>query len=322
MNNITIGQYVPGNSWIYKMDPRMKIILTFLLLVLIFFIPTILIMGIALGVFILIFLSTRIPPLKALKGLKTVLFLLSFTFILQIIYNKEGTLWYTFEFQFGLFQLLAILGILILYFATRKIINFGFLYLLFAFLACFAVQWLIHIDSFHWGTYHLAVWSGGVSKAVFIFIRIVIMIGVTSLLTFSTSNTEINNGISAVLSPLKIIKVPVGMISMTLSLTLRFIPTLLEETQKIMKAQASRGVDFSEGNIKEKINQIVALLIPMFVISFRRADDLSNAMEARGYIIDAPRTRYDLLKLRWIDYLSLFMVLGFFTVVLVFRYAL
>ena len=139
------------------------------------------------------------------------------------------------------------------------------------------------------------------------------MIGITSLLTLSTMSTDINNGLEAVLAPLKIIKVPVGVFAMLISLTLRFIPTLLEESKKIMNAQASRGVDFQEGSLKDKVNQIISLLIPMFVISFKRAEDLSNAMEARGYIIGAKRTKLDELKLRWRDYLSYtisFILLG------------
>ena len=106
MNNITIGQYVPGNSWIYKLDPRTKILLTILLIVVIFIIPTLEGMLIALGVFLLIFLSTRVSIIKVLKGLKGVIFLLVFTFALQLIYNKEGTILYTFNMQIGLFNLL------------------------------------------------------------------------------------------------------------------------------------------------------------------------------------------------------------------------
>ena len=120
---------------------------------------------------------------------------------------------------------------------------------------------------------------------------------------------EIQNGITSVLSPLKLLHIPVEIFSMMLSLTLRFIPTLLEETKKIMDAQSSRGVDFSEGGLKSKITQIISLLVPMFVISFRRAEELSNAMISRGYDLSAKRTRYDKLKLHFIDYFSLILSL-------------
>ncbi len=127
---------------------------------------------------------------------------------------------------------------------------------------------------------------------------------------------DINQGLEWLLSPLKLFKIPVGIFAMLVSLTLRFIPTLMSESKKIMNAQASRGVDFNEGSLKDKVNQIISLLIPMFVISFKRAEDLSNAMEARGYIIGAKRTKLDELKLRWRDYLALTIVLALFGLVI------
>ncbi|MDE6656469.1 MAG: hypothetical protein K2J85_05715, partial [Anaeroplasmataceae bacterium] len=106
MNNITIGQYVPGNSWLYKLDPRTKVILTILFIVMIFLISSFYAMLISFGVFILIFLSTRVSIIRLIRGLKPILFLLTFTFILQIIYNRDGKLLYTFPMQIGLFQTL------------------------------------------------------------------------------------------------------------------------------------------------------------------------------------------------------------------------
>lgn len=305
MNNITIGQYVPGKSWIYKMDPRMKIILTFFLMVIIFLLPTVYSVAIALGLFLIMFLTTGIPLMKMIKGLKPVMFLVIFTFVLQLIYNKEGKLLKTVEFTFGLYQLLSIIGITVFYIFTKKYIPFKMIYMLLFFFAIFAVQYLLNIDKFEWFNYHLRIYEKGIERGLFVFFRVIVMIGITSLLTFTTMTTDINNGISSVLKPLKIIKVPVGVIAMMLSLTLRFIPTLLDETNKIMKAQASRGVDFNEGRLKDKVTQIISLLVPMFVISIRRAEDLSNAMIARGYEIDAPRTQLDLLKLRLVDYSAL-----------------
>ncbi len=305
MNNITIGQYIPGKSWIYRLDPRMKIVLTILLMVVVFLLPTLYSVAIALGLFFVMFLTTGIPLMKMIKGLKPIIFLVLFTFVLQVIYNKEGKLLQTFTFNFGLYQLLGILGITIFYFLTKKLIPFKLTYMLLYLFGIFAIQYFLKIDSFHWKTYRLNVYEEGVSRGFFVFFRVIIMIGITSLLTFTTMTTDINHGISSVLSPLKLIKVPVSVIAMMLSLTLRFIPTLLDETNKIMKAQASRGVDFSEGKLKDKVTQIISLLIPMFVISIRRAEDLSNAMIVRGYEIDAPRTQIDILKLRVIDYIAL-----------------
>src|SRR5690606_28605122 len=110
----------------------------------------------------------------------------------------------------------------------------------------------------------------------FIILRLVLIICISSLLTFTTKPTDLTLGIERVLSPLKLFRVQVSELALMISIALRFIPTLLEETQKILKAQTSRGADFTEGNIKDKILQIISLLIPMFIISFKRAEDLAN----------------------------------------------
>jgi energy-coupling factor transport system permease protein len=300
------------------MDPRVKIILTILMIVLVFLIPNLSGMILFLGVFLIIFFSTKIPFVKVLKGLKPILFLLVFTFFLQLVYSTgdTSTLLYTFNLQIGLIQILIILGLITLYLFTKKYVPLSFIYLLVIIALGFLSMWLLRFDFLAINTFDFKVYKEGIENAVFILIRIVIMIGTTSLLTLSTMTTDINNGIEAVLSPLKLIKVPVGVFSMLISLTLRFIPTLLGESQKIMNAQASRGVDFSEGTLKEKVTQIVSLLIPMFVISFKRAEDLADAMESRGYIIGAKRTKLDELKLKEVDYISMIIMAGLFGLVI------
>ncbi len=303
MNGITIGQYIPGDSWLHKLDPRVKMLLTIIWIVIIFLIPNIYFMLGLLALYLILFFSTRLPIIRVIKGIKPVLFLLTFTFILQILYTRSGTLLYTFHFHFGLYHLLMIIGIIVIYFLTSKYIPFKFLYLLIAFVACFAVQ-IIDFNNLIFVDYTVDIFDGGLIQGAFIFLRIVLMIGITSLLTFSTMSTDINNGLQSLLSPLAKIKVPVGSISMVFSLTLRFIPLLFDETNKIIRAQASRGVDFSEGSLREKVTQIVSLLIPMFVISFSKAEDLANAMETRGYIVGAKRSRYDELKLKYFDYIA------------------
>lgn len=318
MNNITFGQYVPGDSWVYKLDPRVKIILTILLIVILFLIPNLVGMFIALVAFLVMFLSTRISLWKVIKGLRPVLFLLAFTIVLQLIYttgNSESVL-YNFNMQIGLFQLLILIGIFIFYLFTKKFIPLKIIYLLVIAVGMFLILWLVKFDSFVWKDFNFIVYKEGVDNAVFIFVRIVLMIGITSLLTLSTMSIDINNGLEGVLSPLKLLKINVGIFSMLVSLTLRFIPTLLMESKKIMNAQASRGVDFEEGKLKDKVVQIISLLIPMFVISFKRAEDLSNAMETRGYIIGAKRTKLDELKLRWRDYVAIFISLALLALVI------
>ena len=322
MDNLAFGQYYPGKSWIYKLDPRIKIIATIVFIVLIFLIPITGMNGLymmlgAFGLFVLAFLTTRIPVIKVLNGLKPVLFLLSFTVVLQLIYttSDESDLLYTIPMSIGLYQLLIMLGLLTLYIVFKKYLPLKTLILFGILFISFLVMWdnpfekFVWNFDFRWASWDFKIYWAGVSRASIIFLRIVLMIGITSLLTLSTMSTDINNGLEALLSPLKLLKIPVGIFSMLISLTLRFIPTLMIEAKKIMNAQASRGVDFSEGSLKDKANQIIALLIPMFVISFKRAEDLSNAMEARGYIVGAKRTKIDELKLRWRDYLAIVVMI-------------
>lgn len=311
MNNITIGQYVPGTSWLYKLDPRTKVILAIFLIVVIFLIPSLYGMLIALGVFLLIFFSTRVSFLRVIRGLKPILFLLFFTFLLQLIYNKSGTLLYTFSMQIGLYSFLIMLSIFVFYLFTKKYIKLKLIYTLLMLVGIFLVLWFVKFDTLIWANFDFNIYQDGLNTAIFVFIRILIMIGITSMLTISTMSTDLNNGLEWILTPLKWIKIPVSVFSMTISLTLRFIPTLYEESRKIMNAQASRGVDFQEGRLKDKVTQIISLLIPMFVTSFRRAEDLSNAMEARGYIIGAKRTKIDELKFKLLDYACFIISLCF-----------
>ena len=315
MNSITIGQYVPLNTWIYKLDPRVKILLTIFWIVILFLVPVnnVYAMLTALAVMILITLSTRVPFIKMIKGLKPVLFLMIFTFFLQIIYydsSRGGNLIGSANFTIGLYPLIIIILLAALYLFTSKFVSFKLLYLMLIVVLCFVVQSDYILDKLHlnflienlkFNSYTIAVYDSALNNATSIVIRIICMIIITSLLTFTTRYQEINQGFTAILSPLKIFKFPVATFAMMLSLSLRFIPTLVEETEKIMKAQSSRGVDFNEGSLKQKVNQIISLLVPLFVVSFRKADDLANAMEARGYVMDQERTSVDELKLSYRD---------------------
>ena len=147
-----------------------------------------------------------------------------------------------------------------------------------------------------WSYKKIAITDGGIYTAIFIAIRIVALLVISSLLTYTTSPTDLTDAIERLLSPLKIFKVDIHTFAMMMTIALRFIPTLFNETQKILKAQSSRGVDFKEGTLKQQIGQIISLLIPMLVISFKRAADLADAMEARGYIPGATRTKLNIMK--------------------------
>lgn len=143
------------------------------------------------------------------------------------------------------------------------------------------------------------------TQTLMIIIRLVLMISVTTVLTATTKPLDLTYGLEFFMTPLKVIKFPAHEIAMTISIALRFIPTILEETQKIIKAQASRGVDLQEGKLKEKISAIISLIIPLFISAFQRSEELANAMEARGYNPSGKRTRYRTLKFSSKDVFSL-----------------
>ena len=166
---------------------------------------------------------------------------------------------------------------------------------------------VVIIPAWGWKLYFSAIYN-----TLYIAIRLVIMIAISLVLTSTTTPLELTGALEWYMYPLKYIKFPVHEIAMTISLALRFIPTILEETDKIMKAQASRGVDFQRGKLKEKIRAIISLIIPLFISAFQRSEDLANAMEARGYNPQAKRTRYRVNKWHMRDTWSLVFMGLFF----------
>lgn len=245
MNNMIIGQYVPGDSFVHRLDPRTKITIIFIFVFIVFFANNFLSYTILTVFALLSMFITRIPIRFILKGLTPIWFLIIFTFLLHIIVTKEGNV-------------------------LLEIFNFK-------------------------------IYSKGLIQGFAISMRFFLLILVTSLLTLTTTPMEITDAIEDMLNPLKKVKFPVHELALMMSISLRFIPTLMQETDKISKAQASRGVDFRTGPIKQRINAIVPLLIPLFVSAFKRAEELAMAMEARGYKGGEGRTKLRELKIQKID---------------------
>ncbi|NBJ70518.1 MULTISPECIES: energy-coupling factor transporter transmembrane protein EcfT [Clostridia] len=259
MNNaMVIGQYVPGNSLVHRLDPRTKITIIFIFVFIVFLANNIGSYTILTIFALSSMLTSRVPLKFVLKGLMPVWFLIIFTFILHLIITKEGTV--VFE--------------------------------------VFAFQ----------------VYSGGLIQGFAISMRFFLLILVTSLLTLTTTPIEITDAIESILQPLKKVRFPVHELALMMSISLRFIPTLLQETEKISKAQASRGVDFRTGKIKDRIQAVVPLLVPLFVSAFKRAEELAMAMEARGYQGGEGRTKLRELKLSkldvWIYLLFVIVIIG------------
>lgn len=312
--NITIGQYIPGNSWLHRLDPRFKVLSLIVLMVATFVIPIpseiapLIMMGALFVGSIVLTMSSKVPIGKVMRGLRGIVFLLTLTFILQLFYVQEGPL-LTNEpivFYVSVSSIGAIILFLIFYNWSKKYIKLRMIYFFLAVIIFFVIQALLPYLGVL-TSYELNVTEGGLLRAIFIFVRLTTIIIITSLLTFTTMTTDLNFAIESLLKPLKVVKFPVDMIAMLLSLTLRYIPTLLSETEKIMKAQASRGVEFKESKMKDKIIQVISLLLPVFVISFNRAEDLANAMDVRGYVIGAPRTKIDVYKIGFSDIFTLVM---------------
>ncbi len=157
----------------------------------------------------------------------------------------------------------------------------------------------------------------GLQRAALMILRIVMLITGSLLLTYTTSPIALTDGLEVLLSPLKKIHLPIHELSMMMSIALRFIPTLIEETDKIMSAQKARGADFETGNILEKAKALMPLLVPLFVSAFRRADELAVAMESRCYHGDSGRTRMKQLTMKWYDAVALVLIFVLLAVTIV-----
>jgi ABC-type cobalt transport system, permease component CbiQ and related transporters len=168
----------------------------------------------------------------------------------------------------------------------------------------------------YWSWWIFTLTQYGVMNGLFIFCRFILIIFMSTLLTLTTAPLELSDAIEYLLRPLKVLRFPVHEISLMLSIALRFVPTLMDETEKIMNAQRARGVDFGEGNLIQKMKAVIPLLIPLFVSSFNRAEDLATAMEARGYNGGEGRTKYRKLDWHLRDTLTI-VVFALFTVGLV-----
>ena len=254
ISDITLGQFFPGNSVIHKLDPRTKILLTVLFIVVVFLAnsPSAFLL-VAVGVISLIAVS-GISFKVILKGIKPIVFVLIFTALINIFMTKAQ---------------------------TEPLVSF----------------WIIRI------------YKEGIIKAVFISMRVILLIvGTSVLLTYTTSPISLTDGIESLLSPLKKIHVPVHTFAMMMTIALRFIPTLIEETEKIMNAQKSRGADFTSGSLVKRAKALIPLLVPLFVSSFKRADELATAMECRCYRGDKNRTK--LVKLEYKKRDVLWFVIG------------
>lgn len=260
IRDITLGQYFPGDSWVHKLDPRIKIIATLLFLIELFIVDNFIgfaIAAVALGIVISV---SKVPVSYIMRGLKPIIIILLFTFALNIFMVDGRVLW----------------------------------------------QWKF-----------LKITEEGLELAIFMAIRLVLLLMGSSMLTLCTRPLALTDGIERLLSPFKKIGLPAHDIAMMMTIALRFIPTLLEEADKIMKAQQARGADFESGNIIRRAKSLIPILVPLFVSAFRIAQDLALAMEARCYRGGENRTRMNAMKLVGRDYLAMALMAAFLAVIII-----
>ena len=260
MKNITMGQYYPVDSWVHRLDPRTKILLTIAMIVAVFLVKSMVGYALILGFMYLVSKLSNIPFKMLVKGVKPLRFILILTFILNLFFNTGSTM----------------------------LVEWGF----------------------------IKISYEGLSTAVHYSLRLVFLVLGTSLMTLTTSPIALSDGIEMLLSPLKVIKFPAHELAMMMSIALRFIPTLMEEADKIMKAQMARGADFESGNLLARAKAMVPLLVPLFVSAFRRAGDLAMAMESRCYHGGENRTRLRVLKITKNDWLAALGVAVLITLIL------
>lgn len=311
MNSIIIGQYIPGKGFFYKLDPRTKLISILFLMIAIFLLETITQLAIAIGVAILILIIGRISIFKVLKGLKPIFILLIFTFIFQVALNQQGRVLSSATMHLNA---ISVIGFIVIFILWRLLARLGkfkiLLFFAFVFAIYFDLRYLVFTGDFY--SFQLTIYEKGVEMSAFVVLRLLIIITLTTILTLTTKPTDLTQGLESLLSPLKKIGINSEDFALIISISLRYIPTIFDEAQKIMAAQASRGADFSEGKLRDKMKQIISLLVPMFIIAFIRSEELADAMESRNFVPGKERTRINVLRFSVIDiYTGIFTVACF-----------
>ncbi|MZP30286.1 energy-coupling factor transporter transmembrane protein EcfT [Heliobacterium undosum] len=265
LKDITLGQYVPLDSPVHRLDPRTKLMATLLFSITLFLLPTLISVTLAGLPIIIAVVASRLPVHYILRGIKPLWIFIVFTLLVHLLSTPGET-------------------------AVR--------------LGPFDITW------------------EGLQQGAMVSLRLVWLYAATSLLTLSTSPIALTDGLERLLSPGKKFGLPAHEFAMMTSIALRFIPTLIEETEKIMKAQSSRGAEFESGSLVARVKSLVPLMVPLLLSAFRRADELAMAMEARCYRGGEGRTRMRPLAMTRQDYAVTGAVLGFFTLMCLWRYAL
>jgi len=261
MEGVVLGQYVPGNSLVHRLDPRSKMLMLVAMIVLVLRLakPQ---EYLAFGIIILLLYLLSGVIGSALRVIRPGLFLITFTVLINMFFTPG-----------------------------HIVLNLGF----------------------------MAATREGLIQGLTVGTRFLYLIALSSLVTLTTSPVRMTDGLEKLMSPLRSVRFPVGELAMMINIALRFIPAFWEETDKIMKAQISRGADFESWHPMRRVRFMTALLVPLFINAFRKAEELSAAMESRGYVVGMQRTSLHDLKLSRNDYLALMVVFSV-TAVVAFRH--
>lgn len=265
LRDITIGQHFPGNSLVHRFDPRLKILLTILYIVLLFAAANPLGLALSIAWLAVLYKMAKIPVRMIVKSLKPIVPIILFTCVLN------------------------------LFFVTGQ------------------GEPLVQV-------WVLRIYAEGVRYAVLMAVRVITLIAGTGLLTYTTSPIVLTDAIERLLAPFNKIHMPVHELAMMMTIALRFIPTLVEETDKIMNAQKARGAMLDSGTLKERMHAMIPILIPLFISAFRRADELAMAMECRCYHGGEGRTRLKVLKYTKQDAISCVVCVAVFAAIFATRF--
>lgn len=262
--DVTFGQYYMAESFVHRMDARVKLVLCLLFMVGIFFVTSFAVFG-AITLFLLVVIAlSRVPVGSILKSVKGIFVLLLFTAVLNLFFTKRGTLL--------------------------------------------------------WSWWILEIYDEGIKFAAKMLLRLMLLVVGSNILTLTTTPVDLTHAIESLLSPLKVLRFPVRDLALIMSLTLSFIPGLIEETDRIIRAQKARGADFDTGNIIKRAKAFIPILIPLLVGGFRRADELANAMNSRCYEGSDKRTQLNKMHLGWRDAVGAFVTVSVFVGVFVVYY--
>lgn len=270
---VNIGRYIPGDTIIHKLDARVKLLANISFIILIFLADTFILQGLLILPVIISFLIITKKPMKLLKTFKLPIWIGIFIFVINCFILKTDN---------------------IKDIPSGEYINWS--------------NWtqynLININGLFKINYQIIIVS------LNIVLRVYSIILIMTVLTSSTQPILLTKALEFYLYPLKLIKIPIHIFIMIISIALRFVPSIVDESQRILKAQASRGTDFKNGGFRTKIKATIVLIVPLFVSAFSKAEDLSNAMETRGYDPYEKRTLYRNWSVNWFDFVALLFTLG------------